>query len=304
MDDKWEFWIDRGGTFTDIVARDPGGRLITHKLLSENPTRYRDAATQGIRDVLGLGSSDDLPTERIGAVKMGTTAATNALLERKGEKTLLVTTQGFGDGLEIGHQARPDIFALDIELPQMLYSDVLEVRERVDAKGNVLIPLDRAGAQAGLLAYFERGINSVAIVLLHGHRYHEHESILKIMARTIGFQHISVSHQVTSLMKFVPRGETSVADAYLSPVLNRYKDRMSQELRGTKLMFMGSDGGLCNGDFFRGKNAVLSGPAGGVVGMAKVSEKAQIQRVIGFDMGGTSTDVTHYNGTFEKTLET
>ncbi len=309
MKDKWEFWIDRGGTFTDVVARRPNGEVVIHKLLSENPGQYRDAAIQGIRDVLGVGVGNRLDTSRISAIKMGTTVATNALLERKGDDTLLVITRGFKDQLRIGYQTRPDLFALDIELPEMLYREVLEIDERVDAHGNVLRELDARHARARLQQYHDRGIRCVAIVLMHGYRYHQHELVLESMAKEIGFTQISVSHKVSPLMKLVSRGDTTVVDAYLSPILRRYVHQVACELEGFedhggKLMFMRSNGGLTDARFFQGKDAILSGPAGGVVGMARVSEMAGINRVIGFDMGGTSTDVSHYNGGFEKAFET
>ena len=309
MKDKWEFWIDRGGTFTDIVARRPNGEVTIHKLLSENPEQYRDAAIQGIRDVLGVDARNRLDTSRISTIKMGTTVATNALLERKGDDTLLVITRGFRDQLRIGYQARPDLFALDIELPEMLYREVLEVDERIDAHGNVLRGLDEQHARAQLQQYHDDGFRCVAIVLMHGYRYHQHEQILEGIAKEIGFTQISVSHQVSPLMKLVSRGDTTVVDAYLSPILRRYVHQVACELEGFeehggKLMFMRSNGGLTDARFFQGKDAILSGPAGGVVGMARVSEGAGIHNVIGFDMGGTSTDVSHYNGGFEKAFET
>ena len=321
--DKWEFWIDRGGTFTDVVARRPDGEVITHKLLSENPRQYRDAAIQGIRDILGkagvevgVGAGDDdaLPGEHIAAVKMGTTVATNALLERRGERTLLVTTRGFGDALRIGYQARPDLFALHIKLPQMLYGAVLEIDERINAAGEVLTPLDADGAKQGFKRFYDHGYRSAAIVLMHGYRHHDHENRLAELARRLGFEQVSVSHVVSPLMKLVSRGDTTVVDAYLSPILRRYVHQVASQLPGLKelggrLMFMRSSGGLTDAGFFQGKDAVLSGPAAGVVGMARVSEAAGFKRVIGFDMGGTSTDVSHYNGEsghgeFERTFET
>ena len=309
MKGKWEFWIDRGGTFTDVVARRPNGEVMIHKLLSENPEQYRDAAIQGIKDVLGVDARNRLDTSRISTIKMGTTVATNALLERKGDDTLLVITRGFRDQLRIGYQARPDLFALDIELPEMLYREVLEVDERMDAHGNVLRGLDEQHARAQLQQYHDDGIRCVAIVLMHGYRYHQHERVLEGIAKEIGFTQISVSHQVSPLMKLVSRGDTTVVDAYLSPILRRYVHQVACELEGFeehggKLMFMRSNGGLTDARFFQGKDAILSGPAGGVVGMARVSEGAGIDNVIGFDMGGTSTDVSHYNGGFEKAFET
>ena len=313
---KWEFWIDRGGTFTDVVARRPNGEVVTHKLLSENPRQYRDAAIQGIKDILseagldlGEGETARLPSEHIAAVKMGTTVATNALLERRGERTLLVITRGFRDALRIGYQARPDLFALHVELPEMLYEDVLEIDERIDAAGKILTPLDEAGAAKGFARFYKDGYRSAAIVLMHGYRYHQHEHQLAEIARAAGFEQVSVSHLVSPLMKLVSRGDTTVVDAYLSPILRRYVEQVAAEMPNLKahngrLMFMRSGGGLTDASFFQGKDAVLSGPAGGVVGMAKASAAAGFERVIGFDMGGTSTDVSHYNGEFEKTFDT
>ena len=307
--EKWEFWIDRGGTFTDIVARQPDGEVLTHKLLSENPDQYKDAAIQGIRDILGVKKHESLPSEKIGAVKMGTTVATNALLEREGENTLLVTTKGFKDQLRIGYQTRPDLFALHVELPEMLYRDVLEVNERIDAHGNVLIQLDEEQTRQGLQLHFDGGFRSIAIVFMHGYRYQNHEIRVAQLAKEIGFTQISVSHVVSPLMKLVSRGDTTVVDAYLSPILRRYVDQVASELdgltaHGGKLMFMRSSGGLTDANFFQGKDAILSGPAGGVVGMARVAEAAGFDKIIGFDMGGTSTDVSHFNGEFEKAFET
>lgn len=308
-DDKWEFWIDRGGTFTDVVARQPGGEIIVHKLLSENPNRYRDASIQGIKDILGVAQGESIPVSEIAAVKMGTTVATNALLEREGEPTLLVTTKGFRDALRIGYQNRPDLFALNIELPQMLYCDVLEIEERIDAHGGVLTQMDDARATNELQNFYDCGIRSIAIVLMHGYRYHAHENRLAAIARDIGFPQISVSHNASPLMKLISRGDTTVVDAYLSPILSKYVNEVAAELQGLdqhggRLMFMQSSGGLTESGFFQGKDAILSGPAGGVVGMARVSEIAGFEKVIGFDMGGTSTDVSHYDGEFEKAFET
>lgn len=308
-ENKWEFWIDRGGTFTDVVARGPDGTIVVHKLLSDNPEKYRDSSIQGIKDLLGVQSDTAIPVADIAAVKMGTTVATNALLEREGEPTLLVTTAGFRDALRIGYQNRPDLFALNIELPEMLYSDVLEVDERVDAHGNVLKPLDETGVVDDLRSFYDRGIRSVAIVLMHGYRYHEHENRLAAIANEIGFTQVSISHEASPLMKIVSRGDTTVVDAYLSPILTKYVQEVANELQGLdehggRLMFMQSSGGLTESGFFQGKDAILSGPAGGVVGMARVSEAAGFDKVIGFDMGGTSTDVSHYDGEFEKAFET
>ena len=306
---KWQFWIDRGGTFTDIIGRNPEGKISTHKLLSENPQQYSDAAIQGIRDILSLKSYDQIPIDKIDLIKMGTTVATNALLERNGERTLLAITKGFGDILRIGYQQRPNLFALDIKLPDMLYSEIEEIDERIDIHGNIIKKLDKSGTEVKLKKAFDNGYRSIAIVLLHGYRYKKHENQINLIAQKIGFEQISVSHQVIPLMKIVPRGDTTVIDAYLSPILRRYVNQFENAL-GTekkdkgKLMFMQSNGGLTDAHFFQGKDAILSGPAGGVVGMVKTGEKAGFKKLIGFDMGGTSTDVCHYNGDYERTLET
>ncbi|MDD9811418.1 MAG: hydantoinase B/oxoprolinase family protein [Gammaproteobacteria bacterium] len=399
MTEQWEFWIDRGGTFTDVVARRPGGEVVTHKLLSENPGQYADAAIQGIADILnrhgfdidlntgaGVAAGTDnavavnntntgidntvadnnantgidntvadnnantvvdnntgadnavtdnntvadnnagidnnidtdnntgidnakLPGACIAAVKMGTTVATNALLERRGERTLLVITRGFADALRIGYQSRPALFALNIQLPRMLYEEVLEVDERINAAGEVLQPLDVDAARVGLQRAYQNGCRAAAIVLMHGYRHHAHEAQLAHLARAAGFAQVSVSHIVSPLMKLVSRGDTTVVDAYLSPILRRYVEQVTARMpdlkkHGGRLMFMRSSGGLTDAGFFQGKDAVLSGPAGGVVGMARVSEAAGFGKVIGFDMGGTSTDVSHYNGEFERAFET
>lgn len=305
---KWDFWIDRGGTFTDVVARDPDGGLHTAKLLSENPGNYDDAALEAIRRFLGVESTAPVPAGQINAVKMGTTVATNALLERKGERTLFVTTKGFKDALRIGYQARPDIFKLAIELPELLYSDVVEVSERYSAEGEVLVPLNEALARKDMQAAFDAGTRAVAICLMHGYRYQDHERRLAEIAQEIGFTQISASYTTSPLMKFVSRGDTTVVDAYLSPILRRYVDRVATALdrdtTGTRLMFMQSSGGLTDADLFQGKDAILSGPAGGVVGAVETSHLAGHDKIIGFDMGGTSTDVCHYDGTFERAFET
>ncbi len=304
----WEFWIDRGGTFTDVVALRPDGRLVTHKLLSENPGRYTDAAVAAIRDLLGVGDGP-LPSGAVGAVRMGTTVATNALLERKGEPTVLATTRGFADALRIGWQSRPDLFARRIVLPELLYDRVLEVGERVTAEGEVLAALDEAGARSGLQAAFDAGFRSLAVVLMHGWLRPDHERRLGLLAREIGFSQVSLSSEVAPLMKLVSRGDTTVVDAYLSPILRRYVEQVASELgpeaaEGSRLLFMQSNGGLTGAGAFRGKDAILSGPAGGIVGMAATAEAAGFDRVIGFDMGGTSTDVSHYAGEFERAYET
>ncbi|HEX2490147.1 MAG TPA: hydantoinase/oxoprolinase N-terminal domain-containing protein, partial [Blastocatellia bacterium] len=290
----WQFWIDRGGTFTDIVAKRPDGSLVTHKLLSDNPEQYRDAAVAGIRRLLGVEDGAPIPVERIEAVKMGTTVATNALLERKGEPTALFTTKGFGDALRIAYQNRPRIFDREIRLPELLYKKVVEVAERIGARGDVVTPLDEPGVRADLEAVYAEGFRGVAIIFMHGYRFPEHERRVAEMAIETGFTQVSVSHRVSPLMKFVSRGDTTVVDAYLSPILRRYVDQVAGELPGARLMFMQSNGGLAEARRFQGKDSILSGPAGGIVGMARTSEMAGFGKVIGFDMGGTSTDVSHY----------
>ncbi|MGV3577677.1 hydantoinase B/oxoprolinase family protein [Brevundimonas sp.] len=301
--DGWRFWIDRGGTFTDIVARAPDGALTTAKLLSDNPDQYEDAAVEGVRRIL-KAAPGPLPAGLVADIRMGTTVATNALLERKGEPTALAITRGFGDALKIGWQARPDIFARHVVVPEPLNDRVVEVDERVRADGAIDRPLDEASARADLSAAFADGYRALAIVLVHGWRFTDHESRLAAIAREIGFTQISVSHEVGALIKLIGRGDTTVADAYLSPVLDAYVARVGRALGpDTPLMFMQSSGGLASPSAFRGKDAILSGPAGGVVGMAATAEAAGFDRVIGFDMGGTSTDVAHYSGEFERTSD-
>ncbi|MDV2996236.1 MAG: hypothetical protein N4J56_005890 [Chroococcidiopsis sp. SAG 2025] len=338
---RWQFWIDRGGTFTDIVAQHPDGRTIVHKLLSENPERYTDAAIQGIREILGVPADAPLPAAQIGVVKMGTTVATNALLERKGDRTVLVVTKGFRDALRIGYQNRPNIFARQIVLPEMLYERVVEVEERYSAQGEELISVNPAYTLE-LQAAYDVGIRSCAIVFMHGYRYPQHEQQVAAVARKIGFTQISVSHEVSPLMKLVSRGDTTVVDAYLSPILRRYVDRVASQLEGSrerlagssekrareatqnskfkiqnskfipnsefpdppKLMFMQSNGGLADAQRFQGKDSILSGPAGGIVGAVQTSLMAGFDKIISFDMGGTSTDVAHYAGEYERALET
>jgi 5-oxoprolinase (ATP-hydrolysing) len=305
---KWQFWIDRGGTFTDIVARKPDGQLLAHKLLSVDTERYTDAAMHGIRTILGLGPEDVLPTENIASIKMGTTVGTNALLERKGEPTALVVTRGFRDALRIGYQNRPDIFALKIELPDLLYDEVIEINERYSASGEKLETVDIESARVELERIYQSGICSIAIVLMHAYRYPEHEIQLREIAEEIGFTQISLSHEVSPLMKFISSGETTVVDAYLSPVLKRYINMITATLEAggnnTKLMFMQSGGGLVEASHFRGKDCILSGPAGGIVGAVETSGKAGFDKIVTFDMGGTSTDVAHYNGEYERSFET
>ncbi|MGI9024043.1 MAG: hydantoinase/oxoprolinase family protein, partial [Burkholderiaceae bacterium] len=302
--DRWQFWIDRGGTFTDVVGRCPDGSLITHKLLSENAEQYGDAAVAGIRHLLAVAADQPVPADRIEAVKMGTTVATNALLERKGEATVLFISRGFRDALRIAYQNRPRLFDRHIVLPEMLYRKVVEVDERVGAQGDVVTPLDEDATRDALKLAYDEGFRSIAIVLMHGYRYHDHEQRIAAMAEDIGYTQISVSHRVSPLMKLVPRGDTTVVDAYLSPILARYVDRVAADLPGVSLQFMQSSGGLTDARRFHGKDSILSGPAGGIVGMARTSALAGFDRVIGFDMGGTSTDVSHYAGEFEREFET
>ncbi|MEG5046297.1 hydantoinase B/oxoprolinase family protein [Microcoleus sp. B4-C1] len=316
---RWQFWIDRGGTFTDIVANSPDGKLVIHKLLSENPERYTDAAVQGIRDILGIAADVPIPAAQIEAIKMGTTVATNALLERKGDRTILLITKGFGDALRIGYQNRPNIFARHIVLPQMLYDRVIEVAERYSAQGEELTAVNPEFIPCLQQAY-EEGIRSCAIVFMHGYRYSEHEKQVAKIAKEIGFTQISVSHEVSPLMKLVSRGDTAVVDAYLSPILRRYVEQVTSQLSvgavppcppsssspcpSPKLMFMQSNGGLVDAAQFQGKNSILSGPAGGIVGAVQTSKKAGFEKIITFDMGGTSTDVAHFNGEYEREFET
>jgi 5-oxoprolinase (ATP-hydrolysing) len=304
LPERWQFWVDRGGTFTDVVARRPDGALVTHKLLSENPGRYTDAALAGIREILSLKQNQPIPVDAIEAVKMGTTVATNALLERKGERTVLFITRGFRDALRIAYQNRPRIFERHIVLPEMLYSKVVEVEERVGARGEVVLGLNERQAEADLRKTYEEGYRSIAIVYMHGYRFPEHERRTAELAKRVGFTQISASHVVSPLMKLVGRGDTTVVDAYLSPILRRYVKRVASELRGVRLLFMQSNGGLTDAQRFQGKDAILSGPAGGIVGAVRTSAAAGFDRIIGFDMGGTSTDVSHYAGEFEREFET
>ena len=302
--DGWQFWIDRGGTFTDIVGRAPDGTLHTHKLLSENPEAYEDAALQGIRDLLALEAGAPIPQGDIDAVKMGTTVATNALLERKGDRTLLVVTKGFRDQLRIAYQARPKLFDRKIILPEMLYERVEEVDERIDAQDQVLQPLDLDDLRPRLATAFNDGIRSIAVVLMHGYRVPDHEVRIAELAREIGFTQISTSHATSPMIKFVGRGDTTVADAYLSPILRRYIDRIAGALGDVNLQFMQSNGGLKGASLFQGKDAILSGPAGGIVGAVRTAKQAGFDRVITFDMGGTSTDVAHYENAYERVFDT
>src|SRR5215813_5739316 len=360
-DSSWDFWIDRGGTFTDVIGRRPDGALVAHKLLSDNPEAYGDAAVQGIRDLIGVRAGESIPQGIIGSVKMGTTVATNALLERKGERTLLLITKGFRDALKIGYQARPKMFARHIIKPQMLYERVVEVDERVRADGTVEKEPDLVAVRAELSAALAAGIKAVAIVFMHAYRYCEHEQRVAALARELGFPQVSVSHEVSPLIKLVGRGDTTVVDAYLSPIIRRYVAQVAGEMgtgvsnesatafppplwgrdreggkphtqgsatphptpppqggreqaaasgeslherEAARLMFMMSSGGLTAADLFQGKDAILSGPAGGVVGMAETGRAAGFEQLIGFDMGGTSTDVSHFDGTYERAFET
>ncbi|HXP03549.1 MAG TPA: hydantoinase B/oxoprolinase family protein [Stellaceae bacterium] len=300
----WQFWIDRGGTFTDIVARAPDGSLSTHKLLSQNPGRYRDAAIAGIKTVLGLPLDARIPPGMVAAVKMGTTVATNALLERQGERTLLVVNRGFADALRIGNQTRPRLFDLDIRLPSMLYERVVEIGGRVGVDGSEIEVLNEAGAAQAFAEARAAGISACAIVLMHAWKYPDHERRLAGLARLAGFTQVSPSHQVSALLRLVPRGDTTVVDAYLSPILRRYVDQVAAELEGVRLYFMQSSGGLADAAGFQGKDAILSGPAGGIVGAARTAAAGGFDRIVSFDMGGTSTDVALYAGQFERAFET
>jgi 5-oxoprolinase (ATP-hydrolysing) len=304
LDPRWQFWIDRGGTFTDVVGKRPDGTLVTHKLLSDNPEQYRDAAVAGIRHLLGLQADELVTADRVDCVKMGTTVATNALLERKGEPTLLVTTRGFRDALRIAYQNRPRLFDRHIVLPELLYSAVVEADERLAADGEIVQALDEPALKQALLRHFAQGLRSVAIVFMHGYRYTAHEKAASQIARDIGFTQVSSSHETSPMMKFVSRGDTTVVDAYLSPILRRYVEQVASEMPGVKLFFMQSSGGLTDAHVFQGKDAILSGPAGGIVGMARTAAIAGVKKVIGFDMGGTSTDVSHFAGEFEREFET
>ncbi|MBZ3695774.1 hydantoinase B/oxoprolinase family protein [Phyllobacterium calauticae] len=305
---SWDFWVDRGGTFTDVIGRDPHGVLHARKVLSENPEAYKDAAVQGIRLHLGLKPGEAIPAGRIGEVRMGTTVATNALLERKGERLALVTTRGFRDALRIGYQERKNIFATEIIKAEALYDRVVEINERVLADGTVEIAFDEVQARAALKALKDEGYDAIAIVFMHAYKFPAHEAAMAAIAREIGFAQVSVSHEVSPLIKLVGRGDTTVIDAYLSPVLRRYVAQVSAELdiarTGARVMFMMSSGGLTAADMFQGKDAILSGPAGGVVGLARTGEEAGFPNVIGFDMGGTSTDVAHFDGEYERAFET
>ncbi|MBU6436157.1 MAG: hydantoinase/oxoprolinase family protein, partial [Betaproteobacteria bacterium] len=297
---RWQFWIDRGGTFTDVVARRPDGTLVTHKLLSDNPEQYPDAAVHGVRQLLGLAPGEPVTPALVDCVKMGTTVATNALLERKGDPTLLVITQGFRDALRIAYQNRPRLFDRHIVLPELLYSRVVEARERLSAQGEVVQALDEAQLLRDLQGAYDAGLRAVAIVFMHGYRHVQHEQAAAALARRVGFTQVSVSHEVSPLMKLVGRGDTTVVDAYLSPILRRYVQQVAAQMPGVPLYFMQSSGGLTHAQRFQGKDAILSGPAGGIVGMARTAQvglaaaaPGEPVRVIGFDMGGTSTDVSH-----------
>ena len=301
---SWEFWIDRGGTFTDVVAKRPDGTVVTHKLLSADPSRYDDAVVAGIRALMGVPAGEPVPVERIAAVKMGTTVATNALLTRTGEPTALVITRGFADAPRIAYQNRPEIFARRIVLPELLHSAVVEADERIGPDGRVIRPLDVPRLSEDLDALRAKGFDAVAIVFAHADRHSSHEVVAAELARGKGFGQVSVSHEVSPLMKLVGRADTTVADAYLSPVLRRHIDHLARELPGVRLMFMRSHGGLTDAAHFGGKDAMLSGPAGGIVAMAATARAAGFERVIGFDMGGTSTDISHHSGHLERVSDT
>ena len=301
---RWQFWIDRGGTFTDVVGKRPDGSLVTHKLLSENPEQYKDAAVAGIRYLLGLKPSEAVTPELVECVKMGTTVATNALLERKGEPTLLVITQGFRDALRIAYQNRPRLFDRHIVLPQLLYTAVIEAHERIGADGKVVEDLNETLLKSELLEQYLLGLRAISIVFMHGYRYVQHELAAERIAREVGFTQVSVSHKTSPMMKLVSRGDTTVVDAYLSPILRCYIEQVAGDMPGVKIFFMQSSGGLTDAHAFQGKDAILSGPAGGIVGMARTAQLAGHDKVIGFDMGGTSTDVSHFAGEFEREFET
>lgn len=305
---KWDFWVDRGGTFTDIVARTPEGILKAHKLLSENPEAYPDAAIQGIRDLMGIAQDESIPSNHISTVKMGTTVATNALLERKGDRVLFLTNKGFADALEIGYQARPRLFDREIKKPVPLYETVAEVPGRFLNSGEEVEAFNSAETEAALREAYDSGIRSVAIVFMHAYRFPKHELMAGKIARDIGFTQVSASHEVSPLIKFVGRGDTTIVDAYLSPILRRYVNQVAAELdtknSDLQLMFMMSSGGLTAAHLFQGRDAILSGPAGGIVGAVRTSKIAGFEKIIGFDMGGTSTDVAHYAGDLEKDFET
>ncbi len=304
MPDRWQFWIDRGGTFTDIVGCAPDGRLHTLKLLSEHREQYADASVAGIRRMLGLAAGEAIDPTRVSCVKMGTTVATNALLERRGERTLLVTTSGFRDALRIATQARPRLFDRRIVLPELLYERVIEADERIDAGGGLVSALDSEALEREMEAAYEAGIRACAIVFMHAFRAPAHELAAEALARACGFTQVSVSHRVSPLMKLIPRGDTTVVDAYLSPILRRYVERLADQMPGVRLLFMQSSGGLTEARRFHGKDAILSGPAGGIVGMVRSARAAGHERLIGFDMGGTSTDVSHYAGEYERAFDT
>ena len=301
---QWQFWIDRGGTFTDVVACSPTGAIKTKKLLSEAPQQYRDAAVAGIRYFLGLQPNQPIASEHIASVRMGTTVATNALLERKGTPMVLITSTGFADSIRIANQTRPALFNLDIQLPEMLYQQVIEAPERIDQAGNDIVPFSPNTLRPILQQTFDQGLRSIAVVLMHSYRHPQHEKIIGDIAASIGFTQISLSHQVSPLIKLIGRGDTTLVEAYLSPLLQRYLNTIKTELPGVDIKFMQSSGGLVNADFFRAKDSILSGPAGGIVGAATVAQAAGLRDIVTFDMGGTSTDVAHYAGQYERNYET
>ncbi|MGH8133027.1 MAG: hydantoinase/oxoprolinase family protein, partial [Steroidobacteraceae bacterium] len=300
----WQFWIDRGGTFTDVIGRTPDGELVTHKLLSEDPEHYRDAAVEGIRRLLGVRCDASIELQAVEVVKMGTTVATNALLERKGESTVLLVTKGFKDALRIGYQNRPRLFDRHIVLPAPLYGDVIEVDERIGARGEVIRPLDKDLLRQQLREQYEKGYRALAITLMHAYRYPTHELEVERLAQEAGFTEIAVSHKVSPLMKLISRGDTTVVEAYLAPVLRHYVEQVASKLPDVRLLFMQSNGGLTHASTFQAKDAILSGPAGGIVGMVRTAQAAGFRKIIGFDMGGTSTDVSHFAGELEREFET
>ena len=301
---QWQFWVDRGGTFTDVVARHPDGQLTSHKYLSENPERYEDAAVFAMREIMQVSDTCPFPSEDVACIKMGTTVATNALLEREGEPTLLLITKGYKDALLIGQQHRADLFALNPTRPRPLYTNVIEADERIGAHGDIIKEIDETSIRVSLQTAYAEGLRSIAIVFMHGYRFPEHEKLAAKIAEEIGFTQVSSSHQVSQLMKLISRGDTTVADAYLSPILRHYVNKVKKAVGDTPLYFMQSNGGLASANSFEGKDAVLSGPAGGIVGAAKSGERADEKHLLGFDMGGSSTDVSHYAGEYERVLDT
>ncbi|HVO47003.1 MAG TPA: hydantoinase B/oxoprolinase family protein [Steroidobacteraceae bacterium] len=320
----WQFWIDRGGTFTDVVGLSPAGELHVRKVLSSSPATQgggTDPGIRGARDILAAaGHSADDPSGHgtpgtpatpgsplIQTVKVGTTVATNALLERKGEPVVLVTTAGFADALRIGYQNRPDIFARHIVLPDSLYSVTIEARERIDAHGEILTALDVEALRRDLRGARDRGLRAVAVVFMHGWRFTQHERAAAELARSLGFEEVSVSHELSPLVRYVARGDTTVLNAYLALPLRRYLTGLQHELRAldpaARLELMQSNGGLAAAEQFHAMSSVLSGPAGGLIGMQWIGARLGLHRLIGFDMGGTSTDVSLLDGELPRRFE-